>query len=149
MLTSEILKGDFLITTDKEKLDVPFIHRFLSTEAGWCDNIPLETVQKSIDNSLNFGLFHNDKQIGFARIITDYATIAYLGDVFILNEYRKQGLSKWLMEVVTNHPELQNLRRWMLITDTAPWLYEKFGFAKVKGSNLYMEKHFPNVYKKD
>jgi GNAT superfamily N-acetyltransferase len=96
--------GDFLITTDKAKLDIVAIHDFLSKYSGWSDNIPFDRVKTSIDNSLNFGLFHKDKQIGFARVISDFSTIAYLGDIYVLDSYRGQGLSKKLMEVVMGHP---------------------------------------------
>jgi len=143
----EIEFGEFTITTDKSKLDVVAIHDFLSKFSGWSDNIPLERVKTSIDNSLNFGLFHNDKQIGFARIISDFSTIAYLGDIYILNAYRGQGLSKKLMEVVMGHPNLQGLRRWILLTETAEWLYQKYGFTKLPRPELYMELFDPNVYK--
>jgi N-acetylglutamate synthase-like GNAT family acetyltransferase len=139
--------GDFLITTDKSKLDLVAIHDFLSKYSGWSDNIPVERVQKSIDNSLNFGLFHKSKQIGFARIISDFSTIAYLGDVYVLSEYRGQGLSKRLMDVVMAHPDLQGLRRWILLTSTAEWLYEKYGFTKLPNPEVYMELYNPLVYK--
>ena len=139
-------KNEFLISTDKNKLDIPMIHDFLTNESGWSDGIPLERVKKSIDNSLNFGIYIEDKQIGFARVISDFSTIAYLGDVFIQNEYRGFGLSKWLMEVITGHEELQGLRRWILLTDTAEWLYEKYGFNKLPNPEVYMEKFNPNVY---
>jgi GNAT superfamily N-acetyltransferase len=146
MRTIEITFDDFSITTDKSKLDVVAIHDFLSNHAGWCDNIPFNVVKNSIDNSLNFGLFHGGKQIGFARIISDYATIAYLGDVYVLDAYRGKGLSKKLMEVVMGHPDLQGLRRWILLTSTAPWLYEKFGFTKLPHPDRYMELHNPHIY---
>ncbi|WP_428740251.1 GNAT family N-acetyltransferase [Tenacibaculum sp.] len=139
-------KNEFLISTDKNKLDISMIHDFLTNESGWSDGIPLERVKKSIDNSLNFGIYIQGKQIGFARIISDFSTIAYLGDVFIQNEYRGFGLSKWLMEVITGHEELQGLRRWILLTDTAEWLYEKYGFNKLPNPEVYMEKFNPNVY---
>ena len=122
--------GEFLISTDKAKLDVIAIHDFLSKYSGWSDNIPYEKVKASIENSLNFGLFHNGKQIGFARVISDFSTIAYLGDIYVLDNYRGQGLSKKLMENVMGHPNLQGLRRWILLTSTADWLYEKYGFTK-------------------
>ncbi|TDQ25663.1 GNAT family N-acetyltransferase [Tenacibaculum caenipelagi] len=139
-------KNEFLISTDKNKLDISMIHDFLTNESGWSDGIPLERVKKSIDNSLNFGIYTEGKQIGFARVISDFSTIAYLGDVFIQNEYRGFGLSKWLMEVITGHEELQGLRRWILLTDTAEWLYEKYGFNKLPNPEVYMEKFNPNVY---
>ena len=141
--------GDFLITTDKTKLDIVAIHDFLSKYSGWSDNIPFERVQISIDNSLNFGLFHKEKQIGFARVISDFSTIAYLGDIYVLDSYRGQGLSKELMGVVMGHPNLQRLRRWILLTSTADWLYEKYGFTKLPKPALYMELFDPNVYQSD
>jgi N-acetylglutamate synthase-like GNAT family acetyltransferase len=139
--------GDFLITTDKSKLDIVAIHDFLSTQSGWSDNIPFERVKVSIDNSLNFGLFHQKKQIGFARVISDFSTIAYLGDIYVLGDYRGRGLSKKLMDVVMGHPNLQGLRRWILLTSTADWLYEKYGFTKLPKPELYMELFDPDVYK--
>ncbi|WP_430401211.1 GNAT family N-acetyltransferase [Flavobacterium sp.] len=143
----EIAFDDFKITTDKSKMDIVAIHDFLSKYSGWSDNIPFDKVKSSIDNSLNFGLFHNDKQIGFARIISDFSTIAYLGDIYILEDYRGQGLSKKLMDAVIEHPNLQGLRRWILLTSTADWLYEKYGFTKLPKPELYMELFNPNVYK--
>jgi len=145
----EITFDDFTITTDKSKMDIVAIHDFLSKYSGWSDNIPFERVKTSIDNSLNFGLFHNGKQIGFARIISDYSTIAYLGDIYVLDIYRGQGLSKKLMDAVIKHPNLQGLRRWILLTSTADWLYEKYGFSKLPKPELYMELFDPNVYKTD
>lgn len=141
--------GEFYLTTDKRKMDIVAIHDFLSKYSGWSDNIPFDIVENSIANSLNFGLFHNGRQIGFARIISDYATIAYLGDVYVLEEYRGQGLSKKLIDFVIAHPNLQGLRRWILLTSTADWLYEKYGFCKVPNPDLYMERYNPNVYTKD
>ena len=145
----EITFDDFTITTDKSKMVIVAIHDFLSKYSGWSDNIPIERVKTSIDNSLNFGLFHNGKQIGFARIISDFSTIAYLGDIYVLDIYRGQGLSKKLMDAVIKHPNLQGLRRWILLTSTADWLYEKYGFRKLPKPELYMELFDPNVYKTD
>lgn len=147
MQTIEINFEDFLITTEKAKMDIIAIHDFLSNYSGWSDNIPLEKVKVAIDNSLNFGIFHKHKQIGFARVISDFSTIAYLGDIYILDDYRGQGLSKKLMDIVINHPNLQGLRRWVLLTSTADWLYEKYGFTKLPRPDLYMELYNPNVYK--
>lgn len=144
----EVYFDEFLITTDKEKMDVEAIHDFLSKYSGWSDNIPIETVKKAIDNSLNFGVFYQNKQIGFARVISDFSTIAYLGDVYILDEFRGKNLSKKLMDVIISHPELQGLRRWILLTSTADWLYEKYGFVKIPNPEIYMELFNPNVYKK-
>ncbi len=143
----EIRFDDFLITTDNSKLDMVAIHEFLSKHSGWSNNIPFERVKRSIENSLNFGLLHHDKQIGFARVISDFSTIAYLGDIYVLDSYRGQGLSKKLMDCVMNHPHLQGLRRWILLTNTADWLYEKYGFTKLPNPDWYMELYNPNVYK--
>ncbi|ELR72610.1 Histone acetyltransferase HPA2 [Fulvivirga imtechensis AK7] len=143
----ESVRGDFFISTDKKKLDIPLIHSFLTAEAGWCDGIPYDTVKNSIENSLNFGLYKKENQIGFARIISDYATIAYLGDVFIFKDYRGLGLSKWLMDEIIGHPNLQGLRRWILLTSTAEWLYQKYGFVRLPNPDIYMERHNPDVYK--
>lgn len=138
--------GEFYITTDTTKMDIVAIHDFLSKYSGWSDHIPFERVKKSIENSLNFGLFHKDTQIGFARIISDFSTIAYLGDIYVLGNYRGQGLSKKLMESVMSHPNLQGLRRWILLTSTAEWLYEKYGFTKLPKPEIYMELFNPKVY---
>ncbi|MFH6999026.1 GNAT family N-acetyltransferase [Flavobacterium sp. FlaQc-57] len=139
--------GDYVITTYKNKLDLYAIHDFLSKESGWSNNIPFETLKNSIENSLNFGLFYKDRQIGFARVISDFATIAYLGDIYVLDEFRGKGLSKTLMEQVMHHPNLQGLRRWILLTSTAEWLYEKYNFTKLPNPELYMELYNPEVYK--
>lgn len=142
----EINFEDFTITTDRSKMDIIAIHGFLSKYSGWSDNISLDRVQISIDNSLNFGLFHNNIQIGYARVISDYSTIAYLGDLYILDTYRGQGLSKNLMASIMAHPNLQGLRRWILLTSTADWLYKKYGFSKLPKPELYMELFNPNIY---
>lgn len=139
-------KDQFLISTDKRKLDIDSIHEFLSTKAYWCLNIPKETVRKSIENSLCFGLYDGEKQVGFARVISDFATIAYLGDVYVLEQYRGHGLSKWLMETVMSHPQLQGLRRWILLTGDAHGLYRKFGWTDIADPTLWMELHNRNVY---
>ena len=139
-------KNEFYISTDRSKLDIDAIHNFLSTKAYWCLNIPKEKVEISIENSFCFGLYENNKQIGFARIITDYSTIAYLGDVYILEEYRGRGLSKWLMETIMNFPELQGLRRWILLTGDAHELYQKYGWTELADSSKWMELHNKNVY---
>lgn|SRR5690606_5274335 len=139
-------KDQFLISTDRSKLDTDSIHEFLSTKAYWSLNIPKETVRKSIENSLCFGLYDGEKQVGFARVISDFATIAYLGDVYVLEEYRGHGLSKWLMETVMSHPQLQGLRRWILLTGDAHGLYRKFGWTDIADPSLWMELHNRNVY---
>ena len=146
MLPVECQFENYFITTDLQKMDVPAVHAFLSHDSGWARNIPFDVVRKSMDNSLNFGLFHNDHQIGFARVISDYATIAYLGDFYILGSYRGRGLAKRLMDVIIKHPQLQGLRRWILLTSTADWLYEKYGFSKPLHPEWYMERHETDLY---
>ncbi|MCM4173799.1 N-acetyltransferase [Arenibacter sp. TNZ] len=140
-------KNEYLISTNKKKLDILLIHDFLTNESDWSKGITYEKVIKSIHNSLNFGVYFEQKQIGYARVISDFSTIAYLGDIFILKEYRGLGLSKWLMEIIIEHNDLQDLRRWILLTSTAEWLYEKFGFTKLPKPEIYMEKFNPNIYR--
>ena len=142
----ELKKDDFTISTDNDKLDIGLIHYFLSKESHWALNIPLEVVKRSNEGSLCFGVYHKKKQVGFARVISDLATIAYLGDVFILKEYRGLGLSKWLMNSILKHPQLQGLRRWILLTKDAHTLYEKSGFKPVANPDRYMELYNPDVY---
>jgi N-acetylglutamate synthase-like GNAT family acetyltransferase len=143
-----ISKNSYLISTDKSKLDIDSIHEFLSTKAYWCLNIPKSTVQTAIENSLCFGVYEHDKQIGFARVISDFSTIAYLGDVYVLEEYRGKGLSKWLMETIMSHPQLQGLRRWILLTGDAHELYRQFGWTSIADPTKWMELHNKNVYSK-
>jgi len=142
----EKYKHEYLISTDSKKLDISLIHNFLTNESGWSNGISFDKVKKSITNSLNFGIYLDSKLIGYARVISDYSTIAYLGDIFIVEEYRGLGLSKWLLETIIEHKQLQNLRRWILLTSTAEWLYEKYGFTKLPKPEIYMEKFNPNVY---
>ena len=138
------MKG-FLISTDKEKLDVHAVHQYL-TRSTWAKGIDLETVIASTENSLNFGIYHDDSQIGFARLITDYATFAYLCDVYVLEQYQGDGLGKWLMACIHDHPVFAKLRRIMLFTTTAPWLYEKFGYEPVNRENYAWTITRPDIY---
>lgn len=138
------LKKGFLISTDKTLLNVDLIHHFLDKISYWGKGVGLTTVQTSIQNSICFGVYHQQKQVGFARVITDQATFAYICDVFILPDYRKSGLSKWLMQTIKNHPNLQNLRRWSLATADAHGLYEQFGFTRIKNHDRWMEIFSPN-----
>lgn len=141
-----VTKDEFLISTDKSKLDIDFIHNYLSKESYWAKNIPLETLKRSIQNSLCYGVYLDNKQVGYAKVVTDFATIAYIGDVFITPSYRGKGISKWLMEVIVAHPEMQNLRRWVLATADAHKLYEKTGFIPLVKPERWMEKHRPDAY---
>jgi GNAT superfamily N-acetyltransferase len=144
----EARREEYLISTDSSLLNVDIIHNYLSKESYWAMNIPGEVVEKSISNSLCFGLYENDKQIGFARLVTDKSTFAYLADVFILEAYRGRGLAKWLMEIIQAHPELQGLRRWMLATRDAHGLYEKLGWTTLdeETRKRFMQRHNKNIY---
>ena len=137
---------NFIISTDKSKLNLHYIHQFLSNESYWAEGIPLIIVEKSIANSLCFGVYEGEKQIGFARIITDEATFGYLADVFIDKEYRGRGISKWLMHVISNLPFRRNLRNFMLGTKDAHKLYEQFGFTPLRAPERFMQVHQPNIY---
>jgi GNAT superfamily N-acetyltransferase len=140
-------RDNFLVTTDPTRLDIDFIHGYLA-RSYWAEGIPREVVERSIANSLCFGLFDDSKLVGFARVITDYATFAYLADVFIAESHRGRGLSKFLMECIVKHPQLQGLRRWTLATRDAHSLYEKFGFKPLAKPDRFMELHNSDVYKK-
>jgi GNAT superfamily N-acetyltransferase len=142
----EWTRDKFTVTTDKTRLDRDVIERFLGS-SYWAENIPRATVDRSIDNSLCFGLLEEHRQIGFARVITDSATFAFLADVFVLAEHRGAGLGKWLIECVVSHPELQGLRRWVLGTRDAHGLYRQFGFTLLKRPEIFMEIFKPDVYR--
>ena len=142
----ELTRGEFRISTDPAHIDIKALHEFLSLHSGWARGIPLERVQKSVEHSLNFTLLQGTRQIGFARVISDCSTIAYLGDVYVLPEFRGQGLSKWLMQAVMNHPDLQGLRRWILLTADAHGLYQQYGWAPIANAQRYMEKFDAEVY---
>jgi len=144
-MTESWERDDYLITTDRARLDIDFIHRWLSGESYWASGRSREVVQRSIENSLCFGLYNQDAQVGFARIVTDYATFAWVADVFVIDEHRGRGLSKWLMEVIIAHPQLQGLRRWVLSTKDAHGLYERFGFIKLHRPERWMERPDPNM----
>jgi len=138
--------GEYVVSTDPARLDLDVIHGFL-TNCYWAKGIPREVVARSIEHSLCFGVYDGKgAQVGLARVVSDFATIAYLGDVFVLESHRGRGLSKLLMECVTQHPALQNLRRWILLTRDAHGLYSKFGFTAVKAADRYMELHRPDIY---
>jgi ribosomal protein S18 acetylase RimI-like enzyme len=167
-------RGDYLISTDRSRLDVELIHDFISNQSYWGKGRPLEVVQRALDNSLNFGLYNtsptiregsafslsigsaseplltrglllDSQQVGFARVVTDYSTFAWVADVFVLPEHRGRGLSKWLMEAMLSHPRLQGFRRWVLATKDAHALYARFGFIPMHRPERWMERPDPDM----
>jgi GNAT superfamily N-acetyltransferase len=138
-------KNEFVIDTSRRKLDLDVIHHYLSEESYWATGRSRETIERSIQNSLSFGIYHRDRQIGFGRVITDYATFAWIADVFVLEAYRGKGLAKWLMEIMIAHPKLQRFRRWVLATKDAHELYRKFGFAELQKPERWMERRDPST----
>jgi GNAT superfamily N-acetyltransferase len=146
-MDKELKEKGFSISTDKTIFDFEVIHGFLK-DSYWAKDVPFEIIKRSVENSFCFGVFHNRKQIGFARVITDHTTFAYIADVFIVEAYRKMGLAKWLMKTILKHPELQRLRRWMLATKDAHGLYSQFGFKPLKSPERLMEIHDPDFFKR-
>jgi GNAT superfamily N-acetyltransferase len=144
----ETPRGEFLLSTDPQRLDLNVIHSFL-TDCYWAKGIPFEVVARSIQNSLCFGVYTQDKQVAFARVISDFATYAYVGDVFVLESFRGHGLGKWMMESIMQHPRLQGLRRWSLVTNDAHDLYAQFGFTPPRWPEIYMEIYHADVYQSD
>ena len=138
-------RGEYSISTDNKRLDIPLIHDFISNESYWAQGRKMETVERALENSLNFGLYKDTEQIGFARVVTDYCTFAWLADVYVVNEYRGRGLSKWLMEVVLDHPALKGIRRWVLATRDAHGLYRQFGFTQMEQPERWMERFDENA----
>jgi len=138
-------RGEYTISTERSRLDVELIHDFVSNQSYWGRGRAREVVERSIENSMAFGIYHGEQQVGFARIVTDYATFAWVADVFVMPEYRGRGLAKWLMEVILAHPRLQEFRRWVLSTKDAHGLYEQFGFIKLHRPERWMERPDPNM----
>ena len=134
------------LSTDAGEMDVDAIHAYLSGESYWARGIPRETVARAVRNSVCFGVFDGGAQVAFARVVTDRATFAYLADVYVLEPYRGRGISTWLMEAVHAHPELQELRRWALVTKDAQGLYERFGWTPISKPERHMERTDPEVY---
>ena len=143
-----ISKDGFTISTDPTLLDIELIHSFLSEESYWGEDTTMDEVGETAEGSLCFGIYVEKRQIGFATVETDYASFAYLTDIFILEEFRGQGLSQWLIETIMAHPDLQDIESWMLVTDDAQTLYEKFGFKPISGSPGHMERLNPKFRKK-
>ncbi len=132
----ELRRGPYSISTDPARLDVGLVHRFLSEEAYWSPGVQRDLVERSIENSICFGLYHGGEQAGFARVVTDRAAVAYLADVFVLSAHRGRGLGTWLVETVLAHPDLQGLRRFFLGTADAHSLYARYGFRAVEPGRM-------------
>lgn len=140
-------QGDYTISTDPSRLQFEVIYDFLANHSYWAKGISREFVQKQLDSStLHFGLYHGDRQVGYAQVLTNYTSFAYLGNVFVLEEHRGKGLSKWLMATIMSHPDLQTIRRWLLATRDAHGLYRQFGFTDLNQPHTIMEKFDPNAY---
>ena len=138
--------GELVLSTDRQRLDLNVVHGFLAN-CYWARGIPREIVARSIEHSLCFGIYDGSgAQLGFARVVSDFATVTYLGDVFVLESHRGRGLSKWMMQCIMQHPALQGLRRWILLTRDAHGLYSQFGFTPLKSADRYMELHRPDIY---
>ncbi len=146
MTVINVTKDDYLISTDKKLLQIAVIHTYLSEQSYWAKGIPQNIVERSIEHSIAFGVYHQAKQIGFCRVTSDLSTFAYLADVFILEEYRGKGLSKWLVSSVLSHPDLQNLRRWILATYDAHGLYAQYGFEPLDKPENFMQIRQVNPY---
>ena len=138
-------RDEYQISTDRARLDLIMIHEYLSRETYWAKGRSFEVVQRSIDNSFPFGIYKENRQVGFARVVTDYATFAWIADVFVLPGDRRQGLSKWFMEIILAHPQLQGFRRWVLATRDAHSLYARFGFIPLHKPERWMERPDPNM----
>jgi len=145
-MPSHTTDSEYEISADEQRLDIATIHEYLA-QSYWSPGVPRAVVERAIEGSLCFGVFHQRKQVGFARVVTDKATFAYLADVFILESHRGKGLSKRLMGFVFAHPDLQGLRRFMLATKDAHGLYKQFGFTELTNPARFMELHHPDVYK--
>ncbi|TQV78404.1 GNAT family N-acetyltransferase [Denitrobaculum tricleocarpae] len=139
-------KENYRLTTDTARFDMEVLFRFISEESYWARGMARETFERAVRHSVCFGLFDGDRQIGFGRVVSDFASVAYLKDVFILEDCRGRGLSKWMMECILSHPDLQVIRRWLLVTADAQELYKKFGFTPLKVPEKFMELHNPQVY---
>jgi GNAT superfamily N-acetyltransferase len=136
-------KKGYNISTDKSLIDFETVYNYLSNDSYWAKDIPAKRLEKAIENSICFGIYHQNKQAGFARVVTDQATFAYICDVFILADHRRLGLSKWLIQTIKQHPQLQGLRRWSLATADAHGLYAQFGFTAISRPDTWMEIFTP------
>ena len=143
-MTSDL--SNIEISTDKGRLDVDAIYKFLSEESYWAEKRTREQTRTAIENSICFGVYDGERQIGFARVVSDKATFAYLGDVFIVSDYQGQGIGKMLMSTILEHPDLQGLRRWVLATKDAHGLYTQFGFSHLRFPERWMERAADDAY---
>ncbi len=146
-LLQEQTHGDYLVSSDPEKLDLSFIHEWLAHESYWCKDIPLKILERAIKNSFCVGVYHRSgEQVGFGRVITDYTTFAWVTDVFIVETHRGKGLSVFLMECILQHPEMRVVRRWLLGTDLAHGLYRKLGFSDLDHPENFLTLHHSQMY---
>ena len=144
-MINEWQRGAYTISTDQARLNLDLIHDFLTNSSYWAVGRTLETVKRSIENSLAFGIYEGERQVGFGRVVTDYATFAWVADVFVLEEARGLGLGIWLVEVMLSHPQLQGFRRWSLATKDAHEIYRRFGFSELKRPERWMERRDPKT----
>ena len=145
----EYRSGEYVISTDPRRLDLDAIHKFLSDWQGWeTEGIPRRTLQCALNQSLCFGVYEGERQVGFARVVTDYTTFAFILDDYIEESHRGRGLGKWLMQTIQQHPELQGLRRWMLYTHDQR-IYAKVGFKPLADAAAYMEIFDPQLYRRE
>ena len=143
--TTEWHQGEYTVSTDPTRLNLPLIHDFLCNTSYWATGRSSDVVRRSIENSLSFGVFKDGEQVGFARVVTDYATFAWVADVFILDQHRGRGLGKWLIDVIVSHPELQGFRRWVLATKDAHEIYRRVGFRELHRPERWMERPDENM----
>jgi GNAT superfamily N-acetyltransferase len=141
-------RGEFELSTDPARLDRALVHRFLCDQSYWASGVPREIVDRAIEHSLCFGVYRDGAQAAFARVVSDRATFAYLADVFVLREWRDDGLGQWMIGVILRHPDLQGLRRFLLATKDAHGLYARFGFAPLANPARFLERFDPDVYAK-
>jgi len=139
----------YVLSTDSARVDFEYVHSFLSKESYWAKSITKQRLRRGIENSLCFSAFYEGKQVAFARVVTDYAVFAYLCDVFVDPAHRDRGVGKWLVRSIVSHPELQELRRWVLGTRDAHGLYAQNGFTSLKSPDIFMEKFDPEVYARE
>ena len=143
----EYEKGAYWITTDPEKQDIPFIQKWLAEESYWARAIPISVVRRMVANSLSFGLFHKSgESIGYGRVVTDYTTFAWITDVFVIQEFRGKGLSRFIMDSILEYPELGIIRRWLLGTDHAHGLYRKYDFTDLDHPENFLTRHISDMY---